>query len=391
MIGRGLSIFRKHIYLYIYNTKTKYHTMNRQHCYCVIMAGGTGVRFWPVSRAAKPKQFLDVVDTGKTFIQSTYERFLKVVPKENILIVTGDRYRDIVMEQLPDLESRNLLLEPYARNTAPCIAYATYTLLQRDPQARVVVTPSDHMIDNEDLFVETICNAFDYIEEKDMLMTLGVLPTRPDTNYGYVQAYGGSDVYKNDKPMQVKTFTEKPDKELAKVFISTGEFFWNAGIFVWKAEAIRKEMEKYLPEVTGLFNGWENVLSTAIEKEFIERAYTDCRNISIDYGVMEKTDKAWVYPVKFGWSDIGTWESLYNTMPEKDIMGNAISAEKALIENTNNVLVVTPGKKKLVAIKGLEDYIVVDTDDVLVICPKDDKKFKDFISGIAMPEFEKYR
>ena len=191
--------------------------------------------------------------------------------------------------------------------------------------------------------------------------------------------------------MQVKTFTEKPDKELAKVFISTGEFFWNAGIFVWKAEAIRKEMEKYLPEVTGLFNGWENVLGTAIEKEFIERAYTDCRNISIDYGVMEKTDKAWVYPVKFGWSDIGTWESLYNTMPEKDIMGNAISAEKALIENTNNVLVVTPGKKKLVAIKGLEDYIVVDTDDVLVICPKDDKKFKDFISGIAMPEFEKYR
>ena len=224
-----------------------------------------------------------------------------------------------------------------------------------------------------------------------MLMTLGVLPTRPDTNYGYVQAYGGSDVYKNDKPMQVKTFTEKPDKELAKVFISTGEFFWNAGIFVWKAEAIRKEMEKYLPEVTGLFNGWENVLGTAIEKEFIERAYTDCRNISIDYGVMEKTDKAWVYPVKFGWSDIGTWESLYNTMPEKDIMGNAISAEKALIENTNNVLVVTPGKKKLVAIKGLEDYIVVDTDDVLVICPKDDNKFKYFISGIAMPEFEKYR
>ena len=191
--------------------------------------------------------------------------------------------------------------------------------------------------------------------------------------------------------MQVKTFTEKPDKELAKVFISTGEFFWNAGIFVWKAEVIRKEMEKYLPEVTGLFQGWENVLGTVIEKEFIERAYTDCRNISIDYGVMEKTDKAWVYPVKFGWSDIGTWESLYNTMPNKDILGNAVSAEKTLIENTSNVLVVSPEKKKLIAIKGLEDYIVVDTDDVLVICPKDDKKFKDFISGIAMPEFEKYR
>ena len=365
--------------------------MNREHCYCVIMAGGTGVRFWPVSRAAKPKQFLDVADTGKTFIQSTYERFLRVVPKENILIVTGDRYRDIVMEQLPDLAPDNLLLEPYSRNTAPCIAYATYTLLKRDPQARMVVTPSDHMIDNEELFAETIRKAFDYIEENDVLMTLGVVPTRPDTNYGYIQAYGGSDVYKNDKPMQVKTFTEKPDRDLAKVFISTGEFFWNAGIFLWKAETIRKKMEKYLPEVTALFKGWENALGTSVEYEFIARAYTGCRNISIDYGVMEKTDKAWMYPVKFGWGDIGTWESLYNIIPEKDANGNAVSAEKTLIENTRNVLVVSPEKKKLIAIKGLEDYMVVDTEDALVICPKDDKKFKDFISGLGMPEYEKYR
>ena len=355
------------------------------------MAGGTGVRFWPVSRAAKPKQFLDVADTGKTFIQSTYERFLRVVPKENILIVTGDRYRDIVMEQLPDLAPENLLLEPYSRNTAPCIAYATYTLLKRDPQARMVVTPSDHMIDNEELFAETIRKAFDYIEENDVLMTLGVVPTRPDTNYGYIQAYGGSDVYKNDKPMQVKTFTEKPDRDLAKVFISTGEFFWNAGIFLWKAESIRKKMEKYLPEVTALFKGWENALGTSVEYEFIARAYTGCRNISIDYGVMEKTDKAWMYPVKFGWGDIGTWESLYNIIPEKDANGNAVSAEKTLIENTRNVLVVSPEKKKLIAIKGLEDYMVVDTEDALVICPKDDKKFKDFISGLGMPEYEKYR
>jgi mannose-1-phosphate guanylyltransferase len=355
------------------------------------MAGGTGVRFWPVSRAAKPKQFLDVAYTGKTFIQSTYERFLKVVPQENILIVTGDRYRDLVKEQLPELADENLLLEPYSRNTAPCIAYATYTLLKRDPQARMVVSPSDHMIDNEELFVDTICKAFDYIEENDTLMTLGVIPTRPDTNYGYVQACGGSDVYKNGNPMQVKTFTEKPDRELAKVFISTGEFFWNAGIFLWKAETIRKEMEKYIPEVTGLFNGWENALGTPIESEFIARAYTDCRNISIDYGVMEKTDMAWMYPVRFGWGDIGTWESLYNIMPEKDSMGNAISAEKTLIENSRDVLVVSPEKKKLIAIKGLEDYMVIDTEDVLVICPKDDKKFKDFISCIGMPDYEKYR
>ena len=365
--------------------------MNREHCYCVIMAGGTGVRFWPVSRAAKPKQFLDVADTGKTFIQSTYERFLKVVPQENILIVTGDRYRDIVMEQLPDLAPENLLLEPYSRNTAPCIAYATYTLLKRDPQARMVVTPSDHMIDNEDLFAETICNAFDYIEENDVLMTLGVVPTRPDTNYGYIQACGGSEAYKNDKPMQVKTFTEKPDREIAKVFISTGEFFWNSGIFLWKAETIRMKMEKFLPEVTGLFKEWESALGTPVEGEFIERVYTYCRNISIDYGVMEKTEQAWMYPVKFGWGDIGTWESLYNIIPYKDADGNAVSAEKTLIENTSGVLVVSAEKKKLIAIKGLEDYMVVDTEDVLVICPKDDKKFKDFISGIGMPEFEKYR
>lgn len=355
------------------------------------MAGGTGVRFWPVSRAAKPKQFLDVADTGKTFLRSTYERFRKVVPQDNILIVTGDRYRDIVMEQIPELDSKNLLLEPYSRNTAPCIAYATYTLLKRDPEARMVVTPSDHLIDNEDLFTHTIESAFNYIEEKDMLMTLGVVPTRPDTNYGYVQAYGGSDVYKNGDPMQVKTFTEKPDRELAKVFISTGEFFWNAGIFLWKAGTIRNEMEKYLPEVTGMFQGWENALGTAIESEFIIRAYTDMLNISIDYGVMEKTDRAWMYPVRFGWSDIGTWESLYNIIPDKDINGNAISAEKTLIENTSNVLVVTPEKKKLVAINGLEDFMVIDTEDALVICPKDDKKFKDFITGIAMPDYEKYR
>ena len=253
------------------------------------------------------------------------------------------------------------------------------------------MTPSDPMIDNEDLFAETICNAFDYIEENDVLMTLGVVPTRPDTNYGYIQACGGSEAYKNDKPMQVKTFTEKPDREIAKVFISTGEFFWNSGIFLWKAETIRMKMEKFLPEVTGLFKEWESALGTPVEGEFIERVYTYCRNISIDYGVMEKTEQAWMYPVKFGWGDIGTWESLYNIIPYKDADGNAVSAEKTLIENTSGVLVVSAEKKKLIAIKGLEDYMVVDTEDVLVICPKDDKKFKDFISGIGMPEFEKYR
>ena len=365
--------------------------MNRSHCYCVIMAGGNGVRIWPVSRNAKPKQFLDVADTGKTFIQSTFERFSKIVPKENILIVTGDKYRDLIAEQLPEVAQENILYEPYSRSTAPCIAYATYTLLKRDPEAKMVVTPSDHLIEDENVFVETIEKAFDYIDGNDVLMTLGVVPTRPDTNYGYIQACGGSEAYKLGVPLQVKTFTEKPDRELAEVFINTGEFLWNSGIFIWKAQTIRQEMEKHLPEVTKLFNGWENVLGTAVESEFITRTYTDCANISIDYGVMEKTDRAWISPVQFKWSDVGTWESLYNIIPTKDAKGNAISAEKTLIEDTHNVMVVAPSKKKLIAIKGLEDYMVIDTDDALVICPKDDKKFKDFISGLAMPGFEKYR
>lgn len=365
--------------------------MNKNNRYCVIMAGGTGTRFWPVSSTARPKQFLDVADTGKSFIRITYERFMKIVPKENILIVTADKYKELVTEQIPDFDPDNILLEPYSRNTAPCIAYATYKLLQRNPDARMVVTPSDHMIADEDAFVQVINDTFDYVDTNDVLMTLGVLPTRPDTNYGYIQACGGKNAYMQEKPMPVKTFTEKPDRELAKVFIGTGEFFWNSGIFVWKAQTIREEMEKHLPEVTGMFKEWERVLGTRIESDFVARAYTDCPNISIDYGVMEKTDRAWMYPAKFGWTDIGTWESLYNYIPRKDGHGNAFNMPHTLIEDSNNVLAISTDKKKLFAIKGLEDFVIVDTDDVLMICPKDDRKFKDFISGIAMPKYEKFR
>lgn len=364
--------------------------MNKKNCYCVIMAGGSGTRFWPVSRASKPKQFLDLAGTGKTFIRKTYDRFLKIIPQENILVVTADKYRDLVMEQIPELDKANLLLEPYARNTAPCIAYATYKLLQRNPEATMVVSPSDHVIEDEDTFTQTINYVLEYVSSHDVLMTLGVVPTRPDTNYGYVQACGGRDAFSRNEPVEVKTFTEKPDKELAKVFMSTGEFFWNSGIFLWKANTIREEMEKHLPEVTGLFRGWEKAIGTPVEGEFVTRAYTDSINISIDYGVMEKTDRAWVYPAKFDWQDIGTWESLYNYTPS-DHSGNSISAEKTLVEGCRNTMVVAPDKKKLIAVKGLEDFMVIDTEDALVICPKDDRKFKEIISGIAMPEYEKYR
>ena len=331
------------------------------------MAGGNGVRIWPVSRNAKPKQFLDVADTGKTFIQSTFERFSKIVPKENIIIVTGDRYRHLVAEQLPDVAPENILFEPYSRSTAPCIAYATYTLLKRDPEAKMVVTPSDHLIEDEDIFVQTIENAFDYIDGNDVLMTLGVVPTRPDTNYGYIQACGGSEAYKQGVPLQVKTFTEKPDRDLAQVFINTGEFFWNAGIFIWKAQTIRQEMEKHLPEVTKLFNGWENALGTAVESEFITRAYTDCANISIDYGVMEKAENIWVLAGAFGWDDVGSWLAV-ERFNERDENGNVIRGDFITVHTQNCIL---QGRDKLIATVGVKDLIVVDAGDALLICRKD--------------------
>ena len=365
--------------------------MNINNCYCVIMAGGSGTRFWPVSRAAKPKQFIDMADSGKTFIRETYERFLDVVPQENIIVVTATKYRDLVMEQIPEIKEENLLLEPYSRNTAPCIAFATYTLLKRNPNAHMIVTPADHAIDDVELFKSTMRQALEYVDQNDVLMTLGVVPTRPDTNYGYVQAVGGRGAYESNDPMPVKTFTEKPDRAMAELFISTGEFFWNSGIFVWRAETIKEEIEKHLPEVTGSFTGWEMALGSKIESEFVTRAFTDCTNISIDYGVMEKTDRAWIYPVKFGWSDIGTWESLYNHISEKDAYKNAVEVESTLLEETSGSLVISTDKKKLIAIKGLDNYMVIDTEDALVICPKDDKSFKEFISGIIMPEYEKYR
>ena len=365
--------------------------MNTNNCYCVIMAGGAGTRFWPVSRVARPKQFLDVAETGKTFIRHTYDRMLKIIPKDNILIVTAGRYRDLVMEQIPELESHNLLLEPYTKNTAPSTIYATYTLLKRNPDAHFMVMPSDYIIENEEMFANTVKDAFEYVEKNDVLLTFGVVPTRPDTNYGYAQVCGGRDALMSNEPVKVKTFTEKPDKALAKIFLGSCEFLWNAGMFLWKAETIRKEMEKHLPQVTGLFKGWEHALGTGVEEEFVRKAFADCMNVSLAYGVMEKTDMAWIYPVQFDWQDVGTWESLYNYITDRDKAKNAFSAGKVLAEDSKDTMVISPEKKKLIAIKGLEDYIVVDTEDVLLICPKDDKKFKDFISQIAMPEFEKYR
>ena len=359
--------------------------------YCVIMAGGSGTRFWPMSRAAKPKQFLELQGTGKSFIRLTYERFAAFIPRDHIIVIATDRLGNLVREQIPELAEENLLLEPYGRDTAPCIAYATYSLLKRNPQATMVVAPADHIIMDSDIFEAEITAALEYSADKDVLMTLGMTPTRPDPNYGYIQVSGGRLDKEGNKAVKVKTFTEKPDVELARVFIDSGEFFWNSGIFVWRAETIKSEMEKHLPEVTRLFSGWENALGSPVEDMFIEKVYSDCIKISIDYGIMEKTAKAWMYPAHFRWADVGTWESLYNNMPKSDDAGNIFNSTNVLSRDNAESLVISSDRNKLMAVCGLKDFIVIDTEDALLICPKSDKGVKDFISGLAMPGYERFK
>lgn len=360
------------------------------HYYCVIMAGGVGSRFWPVSREARPKQFLPLSRTGKSFIRLAYERFLNIIPSDHILVVTQTRYRDMVKEEIPEILDENILCEPYSRNTAPCMALASYTLLCRDPEAVMVATPADHIILNKDIFQETILNALAYASQSDALITLGIVPTRPDSNFGYIQGVYGQTV-EDGRPIKVKTFTEKPDAALAEVFVKSGEFYWNSGIFVWRAQSIREELEEHMPEVKSLFRGWETELDTHTNQPFLEKIYSSISKISIDYAVMEKTSKAWVYPSTFGWFDIGGWEALYGYMSTQDKDRNAIITGPSLSRNCTDTVVFSSDKKKLVVLGGLKDMIVVDTDDVLMVCPREDSQIKELLANIAMPDFEKYR
>ena len=363
--------------------------MPNNHYYCIIMAGGIGSRFWPISRARKPKQFLDFASRGKSFLRFTYDRMKAVIPEENIIVVSLDRYKSLVMQQLPELPEKNLLLEPYNRNTAPCLTYATYTLLKRDPLAVVVATPSDHVINKHDIFNRTLSSALDYAAGTDTLITLGVYPTRPDSNFGYIQM---AEPAEDDRPVMVKTFMEKPDEELAQVFIDSGEFLWNSGIYVMRASTLREELEKHAPEITRLWKGWKDKLDTEEQKAFIETIYTDMPRISIDYAVMEKTENAWVYPAKFKWADIGNWESLYEYLADHDVNGNASRITgKELVKESNNNILYSDKDGRLLAIRGLDDFMVIDTEDVLMICPRNEAKLKDFLSQLAMPEFEEFR
>ncbi|MBQ2364823.1 MAG: NTP transferase domain-containing protein [Alistipes sp.] len=351
--------------------------------YCVIMAGGIGSRFWPMSRQSQPKQFLDILGTGRSFIRHTYDRFAKIIPNENFIVVTNRRYKKQVLEHLPELKEHQVLCEPIGRNTAPCIAYAAYTLRKMNPDAEMIVSPSDHLILNENEFISVVNSSLDFIQNNSALMTIGINPTRPETGYGYIQRSS------NESISPVKCFTEKPNLEMAQAFLNCGEFLWNSGIFIWKVRDIIASFEQHLPEHSALFASIENALRTESEQEAIEQVFSECKPISIDYGIMEKADNVFVHSGDFGWSDVGTWGSVYQ-LSRKDKYANAASGGTVQTYDTRNSLISIP-KQKVAVVSGLKDYIVVDTDDVLMICPKhEEQNIKSFIEDIKYTTGDKH-
>lgn len=351
------------------------------------MAGGIGSRFWPMSRNAFPKQFLDILGTGKTLIQQTYHRFLKNCPEENIYIVTNEAYRELVQKQIPGIKPEQILSEPLRRNTAPCIAYASYKISRINPDANIVVAPSDHIIAREDVFAQAIDDCFAFTANSDCLLTLGINPSRPDTGYGYIQFFNEAD--KPSKIAKVKTFTEKPNLDMAKFFLQSGEFLWNAGIFIWNLSSILKAIKEHLPEMDAIFKEGIGLYNTPAEAEFIKNAYEQCTNISIDFGVMEKAKNVYVMGADFGWSDLGTWGSLYDQVKHDD-HHNAIVGKNVITYETTNCLVNVP-KDKLVVIQGLDDYIVVESQNILLICKKqDEQQIRNFVNDVKLLKGEKF-
>ncbi len=357
--------------------------------YCVIMAGGVGSRFWPMSKTAHPKQFMDVLGTGKTLIQLTFDRFTKILPAKNIYIVTNEMYKELVLEQLPEISENQVLCEPSRRNTAPCIAYANYKIREENEEAIIVVAPSDHIILKEDEFVHDIQTAMKAAEQNNWLITLGIRPSRPDTGYGYIQ-FKDEKVYPvDDRLRKVKTFTEKPSLDIARSFLASGDFLWNSGIFVWSLKSIMDAFNNHLDDVDALFKKGIGKYNTPDEKAFINETYAVCKNISIDYGVMEKADNVYVLSVDFGWSDLGTWGSLY-AIREKDENQNTVVGSHVMMYDTKNSIVHVPDDK-LVVLQGLDDYIVVEQDNVLLICRKEDEQqIRTFVNDVKVEKGEKY-
>ena len=366
------------------------------------MAGGVGSRFWPFSRADKPKQLLDFFGTGKSLLQMTVDRFRPLMPIENMIIATNVAYKDKILEQVPDLKESQVLCEPARRNTAPCIAYAVEHIraIAKGENVNIVVAASDHLILAEEKFRQAIQHAFDFVAEHDAILTLGMKPTRPETGYGYIQyvdplslengsrlsrdcldkvstTIGGKfeDIY------PVKTFTEKPNLEMAKVFLQSGDFLWNSGIFIWNLRTISSAFEQYLPAVAELFKGGENLMGTDKEEAFIQEIFPKCPNISIDYGVMEKAQNVFVLPSDFGWSDLGTWGSLYE-LSSKDEEGNvSLHSQSLFYDSKGNIVTLESGK--LAVVQGMEDMIVAEENGVLLICKKEEEqRIRQFVADV---------
>lgn len=334
------------------------------HTYVAIMAGGVGSRFWPGSREARPKQFLDMLGVGKSLLRLTFERFLPLCPASNIFIVTNEAYRDLVKEQLPELSDAQILGEPSRNNTGPCVAYTAFKLAGIDPEANMVIAPSDHIVLKEDIFREKISQALDFTERHDALVTLGIQPSRPDTGYGYIQFSEPA----GDGVFQVKRFAEKPDLETARNFVASGEYLWNAGIFIWKAKTVLESYARHAAEIHEILAKGLDVYNTPGEQAFIQEHYPTTPNISVDFAIMEKAPNVYTIPVEFGWSDLGTWASLHAECP-KDDAGNVLQGHRVLAMNVSNCL-VRAQPHKLVVLKDLDGYIIVDEPDVLLIYPK---------------------
>lgn len=355
--------------------------MQSENIYCVIMAGGVGSRFWPLSTEEKPKQFLDVLGLGKTFIRQTYERFADIVPVANFIVMTNFAYKELVLQQLPELDASQVLCEPARRNTAPCIAYAAYHIHAINPDGVMVVTPSDHLVLDSLTFQKVIHTTLSFVAENDALMTIGIKPSRPETGYGYIQTLSQLSLGEISK---VKTFTEKPNLELAKVFVESGEFLWNSGIFMWSCGSILKAIKSYLSDVDAVFSEGEFLFGTPEESTFINKAFPTCVSISIDYGIMEKADNVYVCSADFGWSDIGTWGSLYE-YSNKDKHHNSIVGENVVCKNVSNSI-VRVGEGKTAIIDGVDNHIVVFEDDKLLICSKDrEQSIKSYLDEINRP------
>ncbi len=359
--------------------------MPKRHNYCVIMAGGVGSRFWPMSTSNFPKQFHDVLGVGKSLLQLTFERYLRICPKENIYIVTNAKYKSLVLEQLSEINEDQVLLEPFMRNTAPCIAYANFRIQHRDPNAVVIVAPSDHIILKEELFVETMVIAIKQATKTGHLVTLGIKPNRPDTGYGYIQFKEAKGV--DPRVKKVKTFTEKPNLELANTFLESGDFYWNSGMFIWTLESIQTAFETYLNDMYKSFLEGTDKYGTSEEAKFIQTTYASCENISIDYGIMEKAQNVDVVLSDFGWSDLGTWGSLYEQLP-KDEQKNSVVGKNVLLYNCNHNMVHIEGDK-LAVLQGLNNCIVVESEGVLLICRKEEEqRIKQFVNDVKLKKGE---